>query len=148
MTSNRKPRPPRPAGPQELITVGKTESLTESGEEAEVFTMTLGGETINLLPLRNWSQLDVYKWRARGKLPGTPAGLEITFDHVKVAGETVSIKDPEGTVKLQKLLNEWLALARGSLRVGAPKGPPETGAVEHEAAVRPESLRPALPGGS
>ena len=58
--------------------------------------MTLGGETIELLPLRNWSQLDVYKWGPRGKLPGTPAGLEITFDHVKVTGETVLISDPEG----------------------------------------------------
>ena len=55
--------PPQPA-PREAITIGKTVVLTESGKEAEIFTMTLGGETIDLLPLRNWSQLDVYKWGA------------------------------------------------------------------------------------
>ena len=100
------------AGPREEITVGKTIVATDNGKEAAVFTMTLEGETIVLLPQRNWSQLDVYKWRARGKVPGTPAGLEIAFDHIKVAGETVPAKDPEGIAKLQKLLNDWLASAR------------------------------------
>ena len=66
--------PPQP-GQQSEITVGTTVVATGDGKAAEVFTMTLGGETIELLPLRNWSQLDVYKWRARGKVPGTPAGL-------------------------------------------------------------------------
>src|SRR5262245_54739455 len=48
----------------------------------EVFTMTLGGETIQLLPQKNWTQLDSYKWSAQGKLPGQPSGLEIGLDHV------------------------------------------------------------------
>ena len=100
------------SGQREEITVGKTVVHTGNGEATPAFTMTLGGETIELLPLRNWSQLDVYKWRARGRVPGTPAGLEISFDHVKVAGETVSTKDPGGSAKLQKLLNEWLVLRR------------------------------------
>jgi len=99
------PAAPLPA-PQEEITVGKTVMFMQNGKEATVFTMSLGGETISLLPLRNWSQLDVYKWRARGKVPGTPAGLEITGDHVKVASEVVSTRDPEGPAKLQKLLKE------------------------------------------
>ena len=41
--------PPQP-GPAEEITVGKTVTFTESGTEVPVFTMTLGGETISLLP--------------------------------------------------------------------------------------------------
>ena len=104
--------------------------------------MTLGGETINLLPWRNWSQLDVYKWRARGKVPGTPAGLEITFDHVKVAGEVVSTKDPGGAAKLQKLLNDWLAFARGTLELAQQKALPKQAPVEQDASVRRENLLP------
>jgi hypothetical protein len=79
---------------------------------AEVFTMRLGTETIELLPLKTWAQLDVHKWRVQGKLPGTPAGLEITSDHVKISGETVAINDPAGCAKLERLLAEWLALER------------------------------------
>ncbi len=82
---------------------------------AEIFTMTLGDETIQLLPQKNWSQLDIFKWRARGLLPATPAGLEIALDHVKVAGETVSTWDAEGCIKLEKAFNNWLALERRAL---------------------------------
>jgi hypothetical protein len=127
---------------REEITVGKSVAIAGTGKSVEVFTMTLGGETINLLPLRNWSQLDVYKWRARGKVPGTPAGLEITFDHVKVAGGTVSIQDPGGTAKLQKLLNEWLAFARGTLELEQQKAHSKQTPLRPEAAVRPEDFRP------
>src|SRR5512147_722241 len=81
---------------RDAMTIGRTMVLTGNGKEAGIFTMTLDGETIDLLPLRNWSQLDVHKWGPRGKLPGTPAGLEITYDHVKVAGGTVSTSDPQG----------------------------------------------------
>src|SRR5664280_2664022 len=101
MSAREPPTLPAPQSSQrDEITIDKTVVVT-SGQEVEVFTMTLGGETIQLLPLRNWSQLDVFKWRARGKVPGTPAGLEITYDHIKVASEVVSIKDPEGAAKLQ-----------------------------------------------
>jgi hypothetical protein len=100
-----------------VITIGKTVVLSESGKAARIFTMTLDGETIDLLPSRNWSQQDVYKWRARGKLPGNLAGLEITPDHVKLAGETVLTNDPEGAAKLQRLLNEWLALELGAFEL-------------------------------
>ena len=131
--------PPQP-GQRGEITISKTVMLTRSCNETEVFTMTLGGETISLLPLRNWSQLDVYKWRARGKVPGTPAGLEITFDHIKVASEVVSAKDTAGPAKLQKLLNEWLASARGTVELAQQKAHSKPTTVEHEATVRPENL--------
>jgi len=133
--------PPQP-GHQDEITVGKTVVATGDGKAAEVFTMALGGETIELLPLRNWSQLDVYKWRARGKVPGTPAGLEITYDHIKVASEVVSTTDPEGAAKLQKLLNEWLAFARGTTELAHHAAHPQQAPVEHEASRRPEDLLP------
>ena len=124
---------PRPSVPREVITITKTIGLAETGKEAPIFMMTLGGETIDLLPLRNWSQLDIYKWRARGKLPGTPAGLEITFDHVKVAGETVLTKDPEGAAKLQRLLNEWLALERGTFELAQKRAQAKPTFIEQEA---------------
>src|SRR5512136_454297 len=130
------------AAPRDVITIGKTVVLTEHGKEAGIFTMTLGAETIELLPLRNWSQLDVFKWRARGKLPGTPAGLEITFDHIKVTGETVSTNDPEGTTKLQKLLNEWLALEKEAFKLAQQKAHAKPTAVEQEAPAQPENLVP------
>ena len=130
------------ARPREEITVGKTIVATDNGKEAAVFTMTLEGETIVLLPQRNWSQLDVYKWRARGKVPGTPAGLEIAFDHIKVAGETVPAKDPEGIAKLQKLLNDWLASARGTLELTLQTAHSKPTLVEPPALAHPENLLP------
>ena len=130
------------SGPREEIVVSKAAVAAGSGQAAEVFTMTIGGETISLLPHRNWSQLDVYKWRARGKIPGTPAGLEITFDHVKVAGESVSTHDSQGVAKLQKLLNEWLAFERGNLALAQQRAHAKLAPVEPEAAGRPEEVRP------
>jgi hypothetical protein len=104
--------------------------------------MTLGGETIELLPQRNWSQLDVYKWRARGKLPGTPAGLEITLDHVKVAGEIASLNDHAGTAKLQRLLNEWLFVAQGTRELEQQRAHAKQSPDEHAASVHQENLLP------
>jgi hypothetical protein len=130
------------ASPEELIAVGKNRVLTNRGNEVEVFTMALGGETIDLLPFRNWSQLDVYKWRAQGKLPGTPAGLEITFDQVKVTGEAVLINDPRGPAKLQKLLNEWLASERRAFELARQKAHGKPASVEQTVAVGLEILTP------
>ncbi len=124
------------------ITVGKTVVLNEKGKEAGIFTMTLGAETISLLPLRNWSQLDVYKWCPRGKLPGTPAGLEITFDHVKVAGETVLSGDPQGSAKLQRLLNEWLALEKGTFALAQKRTQPKPTSVDPDILQQAQNLLP------
>jgi hypothetical protein len=132
---------PQPAQRDEII-VSKSIIVMGTGQEIEVYTMTLGGETIELLPQRNWSQLDVYKWRARGKLPGTPTGLEITFDHVKVAGEIASMKDPAGTSKLQRLLNQWLSLARGTIDLAQQKAHAKPPTAEHEASAGSENLLP------
>ena len=87
----------------------------ENGSPADLFTIALGTETISLLPFRNWGQLDLHKWTVRGRLPGTPAGLEVTPDHVKMAGETVLTSDPDGCAKLQKAFDEWLELEKSSL---------------------------------
>ena len=78
----------------------------------------------------------------RGKLPGTPAGLEITLDHVKVAGETVLTNDPDGAAKLQRLLNEWLALERGTFELAQKRAQPKPTSVDQEAPQRPEDLVP------
>ncbi len=122
-------RPPRlatggesPQGPR--IKVGRrVADIEHDGKhtELEVFTMTLDGETIHLLPLRNWGQLDVYKWRVRGKLPATPAGIEIAPDHVKITGQIVLANDPDGCSKLEKLLNDWLALEQANLDLARRK---------------------------
>ncbi len=116
---NLTPAPASPSSPR-LIHIGRT-ALPYEGKELEIYTMTIGGETIDLMPLRNWGQLDVYKWTVRGKLPGTPPGLEISADHVKLAGEVVSVKDPEGQAKLEKLFEEWLALEKESLELARRK---------------------------
>jgi hypothetical protein len=108
-----------------LVHVGRT-VLPHEGKEIDIYTMTIDGETIDLLPLRNWGQLDVYKWTMRGKLPGTPPGLEISADHVKLAGEVVSAKDPEGQAKLEKLVEEWLALEKQSLELARRKSAAKT----------------------
>ncbi len=120
--------------PVQHIKVGKRAALV-SGKETEVFTMTLGVETIELLPLRNWGQLDIYKWRVRGKLPGTPAGLEITFDHLKLLGETVTTKDTDGCAKLEKLFSEWLEVERESLELAKKKAQTKPTAVTADAHV-------------
>ncbi|HEY5912043.1 MAG TPA: hypothetical protein VJA21_15675 [Verrucomicrobiae bacterium] len=126
-----------PQHPASQIKVGKRPTLL-NGKEVEVFTMTMGTETIELLPLKNWGQLDLYKWRVRGKLPGTPAGLEITVDHVKLLGETVLPKDPEGCTKLERLFGEWLAMEKESLELAKKKAQPKATSASPEAALPPE----------
>jgi hypothetical protein len=99
-----------------VIKVGKRHlSAEENGTAADVFTISLGDQTIHLLPFRNWGQLDLYKWTVQGKLPGTPAGLEVTTDHVKIAGETVLINDTDGCAKLERAFGEWLLLEQCAL---------------------------------
>jgi hypothetical protein len=112
----------------------------ENGKETEieVFTMSLGGETIELLPLRNWGQLDTYKWGVRGRLPGTPAGLDIAFDHVKLLGQTASTKEPEGCSKLETLFNEWLALEKENLELARKKDQPRQRPAAQAASGPPE----------
>ena len=90
----------------------------------EVFTLTLGTETIELTPSRNWNQLDHHKWTMRGILPAEPAGLEVAADHVKILGETVSTTDPAGCAKLQRLFNDWLKLELETLALARKKSAP------------------------
>ncbi len=106
--------------------------------ELEVFTMTLDGETIQLLPLRNWGQLDVYKWRVRGKLPATPAGIEVVPDHIKITGQLVSTNDPDGCPKVEKLLNDWLALEQANLDLARRKAHAKPAAPAAAPALSPE----------
>jgi hypothetical protein len=95
------------------ILIGK-KTITVEGDAGaaftEIFTMTVGQETIDLTPLKNWVQLDTFKWRSRGIFPKTPAGLEVTWQHVKVAGETVSPWDFNACERLEKAFNDWLEL--------------------------------------
>ena len=109
--------------------------------ELEVFTLTMGGETIELLPLKNWSQLDHYKWAVRGKLPAEPAGLEIAPDHVKLTGGTVAIKDPAGCVKLEHLFNDWLRFERETLALARKKAHPQPLPTALEPSAQPGSQR-------
>jgi len=88
--------------------------------------MSLGEETIELLPFKNWGQLDLFKWTVQGKLPASPAGLEVTPDHVKIAGETIAITDAEGCEKLEKAFNDWLTIEIKNLQStrGGPRRKP------------------------
>jgi hypothetical protein len=128
-----------------VIKIGKTQVPAEvdgRNTVVELFTMSIGEDAIYLVPLKTWSQMDIFKWRVQGKLPGTPAGLEVTFDHVKVAGETVSTRDPQGCARLEHAFNTWLALEREALEQAAqkaqthpaqePAGPPEEQALHYK----------------
>jgi hypothetical protein len=106
---------------QPAIRVGKHAGDPGRGDLVEVFSLSLGDETIELHPFRTWNQLDIFKWGARGKLPGTPPGLEVTPDHIKIAGEIVSIAEPDGCARLQKVFDEWLTLEKGSLELARAK---------------------------
>jgi hypothetical protein len=111
------------------IKVGTTTTLAvEAGKEVEIpiYTIGLGDQTIELLPFKNWSQLDVHKWVVQGKLPTSPAGLEVTLDHVKIAGETVRSSDPNGCAKLEHVFNEWLEMEKGHFGTGSEEVPRQT----------------------
>jgi hypothetical protein len=117
---------PHPGHQQLPIKIAKSRLSSDGNTKpAEVFTMSLGEETIELLPFRNWGQLDVCKWSVRGKLPGTPAGLEVAADHVRIAGETVSLGDPDCCPKLEKAFNEWLVLENQNLEFARKKIQPK-----------------------
>jgi hypothetical protein len=130
------------AGPpqQPVIRIGKSQVPAEVDSRTtvvDIFTMALGEEAIYLLPLKTWSQLDIHKWRVQGKLPGTPAGLEITADRVKIAGESVWTTDPEGCAKLEKAFNDWLtlewqAVEQAKQKAQTPAGQPPTAPPEEE----------------
>lgn len=123
------------------IQIGKTvtRKQADGGEIlAEVFTMTIGTDTIELLPLKTWSQMDVFKWRARGILPSTPPGLEITPEHLKVAGATVSPWDFDACAKLEKALNEWLAAENKASQLAKEKS--QTPSVQGSSGEQDESI--------
>src|ERR1051326_5544542 len=67
-------------GPE--VKIGRTIAAFDFGSKTstvEVFTMTLGEETIELLPQKNWAQLDRYKWTPQGKLPGQPLDWKLDW---------------------------------------------------------------------
>ncbi len=112
------------AGKLPEIRVGKRFVLSTAERKAanmEVFTLTMGEEAIELLPFKNWGQLDHYKWTARGKLPAEPSGLEVGPDYVRIAGETVPLNDPAGCAKLERLFNDWLLFQRETLELARQK---------------------------
>ncbi len=114
-------------GKPPAIRISKGLALSSGGAamNLEVFTLTLGEETIELLPLKNWNQLDHYKWTVRGKLPAEPAGLEIAQDHVRITGGTVAINDPAGCAKLERLFNDWLLFEQENLELARQKAHPQ-----------------------
>jgi hypothetical protein len=120
------PGSPASAKPAE-IKIGKCLAFSAAAgtaKDLEVFTVTLGGETIELLPFKNWHQLDHHKWTVQGKLPAQPAGLEIGIDHVRIMGGTVALNDPAGCVKLERLFNDWLLFERETLELARKRARP------------------------
>jgi len=105
------------------LRIGKALTLASTAGEPnrEVFTLTLGEETIELMPFKNWIQLDHFKWTVRGKLPAEPAGLEIFPDHLRLIGETVALNDPEGCLKLERHFNAWLSFELETLELARRK---------------------------
>lgn len=138
-STNRPNRGSRKQSPEGLheIRIGKTAIAREAagpGVLAEIFTMTVGPETIELRPYKNWIQLDSFKWRTRGILPRTPPGLEITWEHLKFADQTISPWDSDACARLENALNQWLLRERRALEdaqgnarsaTQAPPSPPD-----------------------
>jgi hypothetical protein len=110
-------------------------SLDNASQLSPVFTLSLDGETIQLLPFRNWGQLDVYKWQARGKIPGTPPGLEVTLDHVKLGNETVRPSDLDACTRLEAALNSWVLVEQKNSEAARKIG--------HHNLVQPASFEPS-----
>lgn len=145
LTSTHDPAPasnitPQPtAGPD--VKFGRTVwDVGEAAKETEVFTMTVGEETIPLVPFRNWSQLDHHKWVSRGRLPAGPPGFEVTNEHVKIAGEIVALTDPAGCSRLETAIAEWLALESAATEEARRKSqakPPPPAAEEASPAHEP-----------
>jgi len=122
------------------ISIGKAIAMSgvaSGGGALEVYTLTLGTETIELLPLKNWHQLDHHKWTVQGKLPAPPAGLEVTAEHVRVMGGTVALTDPAGCRKLEQLFNEWLRFERETLALARQKARPPAAPPPLETPARP-----------
>jgi hypothetical protein len=139
----RLPEGPPPVKPVE-IRVGKCLAFTGSSGPAaqqEVYTVTLAGQTIELLPLKTWHQLDRYKWTVQGKLPGEPAGLEIAPDRVRIMGGTVALNDPAGCLKLEQLFDEWLRLERETVALARNKARGQGPAAAHAATAQPGTQR-------
>jgi hypothetical protein len=152
--AGREPYPPSTTSPQlpsgapaqtkaPELKIGKSLMLAAKPGEPnrEVFTLTLGGETIELLPFKNWIQLDHFKWTVRGKLPAEPAGLEIFSDHLRLMGETVALNDPEGCLKLERHFNEWLSFERETLELARKKLKAHAAAPEPDTKTEPQALR-------
>jgi hypothetical protein len=72
--------------------------------------------------------------RQAARNPSRPIGP----DHVRVAGETVLISDPEGCSKLEAILAEWLVLEKKSLELARKEVHPKSAAAAEEAARQPE----------
>ncbi len=139
------PQPKPSSRPQRDILIGKKRvPAQENGKETEieVFTVSMGNETIELLPFKNWAQLDVYKWVVRGKLPGTPSGLEVASGHVKMLGETVSVAEPDGCSKLETLFNEWLSLEKENLELARKKDQAKPRSAAQTSGGQPEAASP------
>jgi len=125
-----------PASPSHSGFVFSTTTIRDEkhGRDIEVFKITSGNESIVLVPLRNWEQLDIHKWVPRGKLPESPPGLEVTKDHVKLGGEVVHNSDPEGCAKLDKIFAEWLAKEKETFDLARKHAQAKPAAVVHEEA--------------
>jgi hypothetical protein len=66
-----------------------------------VFKLSLGTEVVALDPGKSWSQVDRFKWVARG-LIGAPQSFHVCADgSVEINATRISINDPEGAAKLE-----------------------------------------------
>ena len=89
------------------IQVGKTVAIMSTGASSshiEIFTLTLDGETTQLIPGTKWNQMDQHKWTARGKLPAAPIGLDVTLEFEPSVWET------SGLYLMASVVDRFLAL--------------------------------------
>lgn len=76
-----------------------------AGKATVVFTLSLDNETVTLEPGKPWTQVDHFKWVARG-LIDAPQRFHVAPDgSVEINTANLSTADPEGAAKLEHEIN-------------------------------------------
>ncbi len=109
-------------GDEKKIKVGK---LHHASMDIWVFKLSLGNEVVALDPGKPWTQVDHFKWVARG-LIDAPQSFHVSADgSVEINAARISIADPEGTSKLEHEISKRheVTVAHKSVPASTPAGP-------------------------
>jgi hypothetical protein len=112
-------------GDEKKIKAGK---LHHASMDTWVFKLSLGNEVVALDPGKLWTQVDHFKWVARG-LIDAPQSFHVAADgSVEINIARISIADPEGAAKLEHEISKRHegTVAHQSVPASAPSHPAAT----------------------